>query len=222
MKPRTRGFMIMGSIQASVRIPKGQRCEYRWLGFTPSSIWGRSHAVIATTRANASDGVLQSSVCRGRPFNSTAMRSRCFCVWADKSVPFGKYCRSRPLLFSLVARCQTDGCVREALGSSSPVCPSHAPRVDCRQAVRAERTASGVPQVALAERECLPRIRSSPQWPGTARSLASAGRSLINTMFLSSPVPKRLPECSRWALPVRRHWVSSLRKAPRACTNSDW
>ena len=26
-------------------------------------------------------------------------------VWALRSVPFGKYCRSRPLVFSLVPRC---------------------------------------------------------------------------------------------------------------------
>ena len=36
---------------------------------------GRFHAVIATTWANASDGVCQPSVCRGRPFSSAATTS---------------------------------------------------------------------------------------------------------------------------------------------------
>ena len=37
---------------------------------------GRSHAVIATACANASAGVRQPSVCRGRPFSSAAISSR--------------------------------------------------------------------------------------------------------------------------------------------------
>ena len=40
----------------------------------------RFQVVIATTRAKASDGVRQPSVCRGRPFNSAAMRLSCGCV----------------------------------------------------------------------------------------------------------------------------------------------
>ena len=65
----------------------------------------RSHAVIATARANASAGVFQPSVCRGRPFNSAAIVLSFACVCVDKSLPFGRYCRTRPLLFSFVARC---------------------------------------------------------------------------------------------------------------------
>jgi hypothetical protein len=66
----------------------------------------RSHAAIATLRANDFGGVSQLSVCRGRPFNSAATRSSCRCVCPDKSVPLGKYWRMRPLLFSLLARSQ--------------------------------------------------------------------------------------------------------------------
>src|SRR6476646_2135712 len=65
----------------------------------------RSHAIIATTRANASAGVCQPSVFRGRPFNSAATALSCAWVYADKSVAFGKYCRSNPLVFSFVPRC---------------------------------------------------------------------------------------------------------------------
>src|SRR5690606_41093670 len=35
-----------------------------------------------------------------------ATASRCVADHRDKSVPFGKYCRSRPLVFSFVGRCQ--------------------------------------------------------------------------------------------------------------------
>src|SRR5690242_14445923 len=39
-----------------------------------------------------------------------------------------------------------------------------------------------------ADLQPLPMIRSPSQWPGTARSAASAGRSLIITMSLMRPV----------------------------------
>jgi hypothetical protein len=61
-----------------------------------------------------------------------------------------------------------------------------------------------------------PRMRSPSQWPGTARSSASAGRSLI----MISSLTKFLAVCARAlgtlsARPVRRHAVSSRRSAPR-------
>ena len=42
---------------------------------------------------------------RGRSFSSAAMLSSWSAVQALRSVPFGKYCRSRPFVFSLVGRC---------------------------------------------------------------------------------------------------------------------
>ena len=62
-----------------------------------------------------------------------------------------------------------------------------------------------------------PRIRSPSQWPGTARSAASAGRWLI----MISGEMKVLPRPRVRALgirntrPVRRQAVSSRRNAPR-------
>lgn len=52
---------------------------------------GRSHAVIAPTRENASEGVIHPSVCRGRPLSSAAIASNCFWLYTAKSVPLGKY-----------------------------------------------------------------------------------------------------------------------------------
>ena len=47
-----------------------------------------------------------SNVLRGLPFNSSATTSRYSSVYWDRSVAFGKYCRSKPLVFSFVPRCQ--------------------------------------------------------------------------------------------------------------------
>jgi hypothetical protein len=66
-------------------------------------------------------------------------------------------------------------------------------------------------------------IRSPSQLPGTARSLASAGRSEMFTMlgirFLRCPV---LRDGLRNALPVRKCLVSSCVSAPRDWTYRDW
>ena len=68
-----------------------------------------------------------------------------------------------------------------------------------------------------------PMIRSPSQWPGTARSSASAGRSLIRTWSVTKLFPRRVRALgTRSALPVRRQAVSSRRSAPRPCTYSDW
>jgi hypothetical protein len=58
--------------------------------------------------SSASAGVFQASVFRGRELSAaaTAAISSLLCVL--RSVPFGKYWRSSPLVFSLVPRCQDD------------------------------------------------------------------------------------------------------------------
>jgi uncharacterized membrane protein len=66
---------------------------------TPTGAWRgeihgekvRSQSVNATTLASASDGFIQPSVCRGRPFSSRATASRWAWSWTERSVPFGKY-----------------------------------------------------------------------------------------------------------------------------------
>ena len=60
-----------------------------------------AQAVDATQALNRWAGVSKPKVLRGRSLSWRATRSRRACVYADKSVPFGKYCRSRPLVFSL-------------------------------------------------------------------------------------------------------------------------
>ena len=57
-------------------------------------------------RCMACCGVRSPRQRRGRSFSSAAMLSSWSPVQALRSVPFGKYCRSRPLVFSLVGRCQ--------------------------------------------------------------------------------------------------------------------
>ena len=70
----------------------------------------RFQSVMATqcfsiSSPKTSTGFRQLSVLRGLPFNSAATLSSSSWVCKDKSVPFGKYCRSSPLVFSLVPRC---------------------------------------------------------------------------------------------------------------------
>ena len=64
-----------------------------------------SQPVDATQALNRSAGVSNSSVLRGRSLSSRATLFRCACECTDKSVPFGKYCRSRPFVFSFEPRC---------------------------------------------------------------------------------------------------------------------
>ena len=73
------------------------------LGFNWSS--QRLCALPGAARSSASAGVRQPSVLRGLPLRAvaTARRSSTPCVL--RSVPFGKYCRSSPLVFSFVPRC---------------------------------------------------------------------------------------------------------------------
>lgn len=70
-----------------------------------------------------------------------------------------------------------------------------------------------------------PIIRSPSQWPGTARSSASAERWLMLIMSRPSMRFWRVPECRpgwRSARPVRKQAVSSRLSAPRDRTYSDW
>src|SRR5665213_2305688 len=62
--------------------------------------------VDATQALNLSAGVWNAKVSRGRSLSWRATLFRCAWEWTDKSVPLGKYCRSKPLVFSLEPRCQ--------------------------------------------------------------------------------------------------------------------
>ena len=69
-----------------------------------------------------------------------------------------------------------------------------------------------------------PMIRSPSQCPGTARSAASAGRSLIMISAVMNflPRPRVRARGTRSARPVRRHATSSRLSAPRPWTYSAW
>src|SRR5690606_24087522 len=54
--------------------------------------------------SNASAGVLQPKAFRGRVLSARATAARSVALCAPRSVPFGKYCRSSPLVFSFVPR----------------------------------------------------------------------------------------------------------------------
>ena len=56
--------------------------------------------------SSASAGVRQPSRFRGRVFSAWVTAARSSWVQRERSVPFGKYCRSNPFVFSLVPRCQ--------------------------------------------------------------------------------------------------------------------
>ena len=73
----------------------------------------RTQLVVATrllfaernTFVRASAGVRHSRLLRGLLLSVRATASRSVMLCILKSVPFGKYCRSNPLVFSLVPRC---------------------------------------------------------------------------------------------------------------------
>jgi hypothetical protein len=74
----------------------GRRCHSRWIGWA---------AAASSCSSRASAGVLHPSVLRGRLFSVAATAARSSGPCRERSVPFGKHCRSRPLVFSLVPRC---------------------------------------------------------------------------------------------------------------------
>src|SRR3974390_2322373 len=61
--------------------------------------------VDATQALNLSAGVSNPRVLRGRSLSWRATLFRWACEYTDRSAPFGKYCLSRPLVFSLEPRC---------------------------------------------------------------------------------------------------------------------
>ena len=74
---------------------------------------GRVQGVVATrprwwessSSLKASDGVLQPRVFRGRRLSVAATAAMSLALCLLRSVPLGKYWRSRPLAFSFVPRC---------------------------------------------------------------------------------------------------------------------
>ena len=89
-------------------------------------------------------------------------------------------------------------------------------RGKCSSMVNRVVRSTGVPIAELSS----PRMRSPSQWPGTARSATSAGRSLImiSGTMKDLPRPRLRARGTRNARPVRRQAVSSRRRAPRPCT----
>src|SRR5712671_1985676 len=73
---------------------------------SPMSAFGvPAQPVDATQALNFSAGVSNPRVLRGRSLSWRATLLRWACEYTDKSAPFGKYCLSRPLVFSLEPRC---------------------------------------------------------------------------------------------------------------------
>ena len=70
---------------------------------------GRVQGVVATRQSSsslkASDGVFQPRVFRGRRLSVAATAATSLALCRLRSVPLGKYWRSRPLVFSFVPRC---------------------------------------------------------------------------------------------------------------------
>jgi hypothetical protein len=65
----------------------------------------RSQPVDATQAFKLSAGVSKPKVLRGRSFNRLATAFSLAWECTDKSVPLGKYCLSKPFVFSLEPRC---------------------------------------------------------------------------------------------------------------------
>ncbi len=61
----------------------------------------RFQPVNATHWLNRSAGVSKFNVLLGRSFKGLATAFSLACVTSDRSIPFGKYCLNRPLVFSL-------------------------------------------------------------------------------------------------------------------------
>src|SRR5664280_1045156 len=73
-------------------------------------------------------------------------------------------------------------------------------------------------RVATCDAFAFPMIKSPSQKPGTARSSASAGRSLMFTMSRIFPLLHEARDLlTRLALPSRSASFSSVRNSPRAC-----
>jgi len=87
--------------------------------YSMSAIAVLAQAIDATQALNRSAGVWKPKVLRGRSLNYRATLLSCGCVYTDRSVPLGKYCRSSPLVFSLDPRCQ-DFAGRKSIATTTP------------------------------------------------------------------------------------------------------
>jgi hypothetical protein len=61
--------------------------------------------VLTVTSASHAAGVCHDKVLRGRALSSSATAASRSASWLRRLVPFGKYWRSSPLVFSLLGRC---------------------------------------------------------------------------------------------------------------------
>lgn len=83
---------------------------------------GRGNAtyvcVDSSSAAMRSAGVSKLRVLRGRRLSCMATNSRSSALWTFRSVLLGKYCRSRPLVFSLVPLCHGEPGSQKYTGQS--------------------------------------------------------------------------------------------------------
>ena len=85
-------------------------CPWRVMRMSSSAslctFGGRPQAVNATAPPSSQPESSNPSVWRGRPFSSAAISSSSTWLRAARSLPFGRYWRSSPLVFSFEPRCQ--------------------------------------------------------------------------------------------------------------------
>jgi hypothetical protein len=79
---------------------------------------------LETSSLSRSAGVLRLRVLRGRSLSSVATSRSRGALWAFRSVPLGKYWRSRPLVFSFEPRCQGEAGSQSSIRAGIP----HRPR----------------------------------------------------------------------------------------------
>lgn len=94
--------------------PQTQNCTYSNTGrSTADHNYLCSHSGPVTssglTKWGAEQGVLQPSVFRGLVLSARATAARFLLLCSLKPVPFGKYCRRSPFVFSFVPRCHVCG-----------------------------------------------------------------------------------------------------------------
>src|SRR5277367_4166803 len=87
---------------------KGRHFDREIIGLWANSSGRRNTDIrfYASHRSSASAGVLNPRVFRGLALRVAATAASVSALCALRSVPFGKYWRSNPLVFSLVPRCQ--------------------------------------------------------------------------------------------------------------------
>src|SRR5882724_10341861 len=86
----------------------GQLIHHSDRGVQPEFNWSSQHRQCRAdckTSSSASAGVRQPRVFRGLVLSARATAARVSALWTLRSVPFGKYWRSSPLVFSFVPRC---------------------------------------------------------------------------------------------------------------------